>query len=568
MAKIWERAYGPNRFNRKIILLSAVGIAVAVGHKGLSLDSSDRGIPDSTTSEPKSLRSQIEKTDGLPLINNDDEATADGEHATDGEPIEKSGEEREPNDSPAALERPSAPDYESLNVDTNVPSESGPDVSPPYVDVLNPTAPFLSLSRDRYVTISVQVHDSGKIREVTIDGEIVEENSSGLYSTHVKLTDDGENFVEIVATDEAANVNRNTVGFWLDTQPPEVTVKTPLDGATIEAGKITVRGTIRDAKPRLGRGTLTVLVNGVPAVVRGESWKAPLDVVASTDSIRIEATDHAGNRMPPRSLSLRVEAPPATLDGFTFLWRNPHGLDEYRHNATGIVMVSLPGGRFSMGSRSEYSTSKNERPRREVEVDPFLMAKYEVSQEEWLKVMGRNPSKFRDNPNLPVEEVSWFDCQKFCVESQLALPTEAEWEYACRAGTNTPFAFGTIVDSHEMNYDGRHPFGKAKAGVYRERTVPVGQFRPNNFGLHNLHGNVLEWCADVYSENFYKHPHSRAKNPRCKNDPVLEGDTGRYVARGGSWSHDGLYCRSAARHGLTPSRRSPTIGVRPVYRLR
>ena len=119
-----------------------------------------------------------------------------------------------------------------------------------------------------------------------------------------------------------------------------------------------------------------------------------------------------------------------------------------------------------------------------------------------------------------------------------------------------------------MNYDGRVPYGEAEPGEYREQTVPVDYFRPNNFGLFNLHGNVLEWCDDIYSEGFYKHPESRAKNPRCKDGSLYAQGSERYVVRGGSWSHEGVYCRSAFRHGLAPSRRSPTVGFRPVYRLR
>ncbi len=178
---------------------------------------------------------------------------------------------------------------------------------------------------------------------------------------------------------------------------------------------------------------------------------------------------------------------------FESLGRNEQGYPEYRHRPTGIVFVALPRGTFDMGSpETESGRGGNEGPVHKVRLSPFLIAKYEVSQAEWKKVMGDNPSAFKDD-TLLVEQVSWDDCQEFCTKTGLSLPTEAQWEYACRAGTSGPFAgTGNLDDMgwHRKNSGGR-------------RTHPVGEKKPNQFGLHDMHGNVWEWCEDVLNLDFY-----------------------------------------------------------------
>jgi formylglycine-generating enzyme required for sulfatase activity len=139
------------------------------------------------------------------------------------------------------------------------------------------------------------------------------------------------------------------------------------------------------------------------------------------------------------------------------------------------------------------------------------------------------------------------------------LPTEAEWEYACRAGTLTPFHFGTELNAQQANCDGNHPYGTTTRGPYLGRTCPVGQYPANAWGLHDLHGNIWEWCADWYSEDYYRSGEN--KDPQ---GPV--SGEGR-VLRGGSWINIARHCRAAVRRRLAPTNRSNRIGFRVCLRL-
>src|SRR5262249_26689915 len=133
----------------------------------------------------------------------------------------------------------------------------------------------------------------------------------------------------------------------------------------------------------------------------------------------------------------------------------------------------------------------------------FFLGVHQVTQAQWQMVMGSKPSRFKGE-NLPVERVSWDDCQEFCKRlaerdgKRYRLPTEAEWGYACRAGTATPFPFGETISPDQANYGGYYTYGKGKEGVYRQKTTPVGSFPANAWGLFDMHGNVYEWCEDWY----------------------------------------------------------------------
>jgi formylglycine-generating enzyme required for sulfatase activity len=181
-----------------------------------------------------------------------------------------------------------------------------------------------------------------------------------------------------------------------------------------------------------------------------------------------------------------------------------------------LEMVKIPAGSFLMGLMGteeaevirwgkEYETDifKWEMPQHRVNLQEFYLGKYPVTQEQYQAIMEHNPSHFKDNPNNPVEKVSWNGAQKFCqklndkTKKNYRLPSEAEWEYACRAGTTTSFYFGETISTDQANYDGNYIFGKGKRGVYRQKTTPVGSFPANKFGLYDLHGNVWEWCEDV-----------------------------------------------------------------------
>jgi formylglycine-generating enzyme required for sulfatase activity len=215
-----------------------------------------------------------------------------------------------------------------------------------------------------------------------------------------------------------------------------------------------------------------------------------------------------------------------------------------------MEFVLIRPGSFTMGSDVGH---KDEIPVHKVTLtQPFYLGKYEVTQEQWEKVMGGNPSVFKGT-NLPVENVSWNDCQSFLAELQrktgrkFALPTEAQWEYACRAGTTTTFSFGddeTTLAEHAWY-----------AANSDRKTHPVGQKKPNAWGLYDMHGNVFEWCADWYTESY---PKEDATNP-------LGGASGeRRVIRGGAWLYIPDNLRSADRSFSPPGYRVNEYGLRCV----
>jgi formylglycine-generating enzyme required for sulfatase activity len=185
-----------------------------------------------------------------------------------------------------------------------------------------------------------------------------------------------------------------------------------------------------------------------------------------------------------------------------------------------------------------------------------LIGVYPVTQGQWQAVMGGNPSRFPDRDDHPVEAVSWSDSQAFCTRLGQAegrayrLPTEAEWEHACRAGTATPFHFGAALTTDQANYNGVS--GTHGQGLQRERTTPVGSFPPNAWGLYDMHGNVWEWCADWYAA----YP-----GGDCV-DPVGPSDGSKRVVRGGSWLGSARLCRSACRTKFTPASSFGYIGCR------
>jgi len=229
--------------------------------------------------------------------------------------------------------------------------------------------------------------------------------------------------------------------------------------------------------------------------------------------------------------------------------------------APGVRMdfVWIPAGTFRMGSpASEKDRRDNEGPVHEVQITKgFWLGKYEVTQEQWQGVMGSNPSGFNGNSRLPVEQVSWNDIQGFIGKLRgpgYRLPTEAEWEYACRAGTTTPFNTGNCLSTSQANYNGNYPYSGCSKGEYRQKTTPVGSFAANAWGLHDMHGNVWEWCSDWYGENYY------ASSPGV--DPRGPSSGTARVLRGGSWDYYARYCRSAFRIRGTPDSRFSLIGFR------
>ena len=243
-------------------------------------------------------------------------------------------------------------------------------------------------------------------------------------------------------------------------------------------------------------------------------------------------------------------------------------------NGITLDMVAIPGGTFLMGSSpNEKYSFDDEHPQHQVTVPPFFMGKYPITQAQWKEVASRtdlkverdldlNPAYFKDRPDSdrrPVEQVNWYDAVEFCARLSILtgreyrLPSEAEWEYACRAGTTTPFYFGETITGELANYDA-------------SETTPVGQFTPNAFGLYDMHGNVWEWCADTWHDNYDGAPsdgsvwldnnqeenidaeNSLESTEKADSAGSLQDENNLYsVMRGGSWSTYPYNCRSALR---------------------
>jgi formylglycine-generating enzyme required for sulfatase activity len=245
-------------------------------------------------------------------------------------------------------------------------------------------------------------------------------------------------------------------------------------------------------------------------------------------------------------------------------------------NGVQLEMVAIPEGNFIMGSPAdEPERRENESPQHEVTIAPFYMGKYPVTQAQWQAVAALpqinrelkvEPSYFKGK-NLPVEGVSWYDTQEFCdrlsrkTGKPYRLPSEAEWEYACRAGTTTPFHFGETITSELANYDANYTYGSGVKGTYREKTTEVGSFGvANAFGLYDMHGLVWEWCADHWHENY----DGATTNGSAWIDSGSDNDNRLRLLRGGSWCDNPANCRCAIRYTFYPDFNHYYIGFRVV----
>ena len=248
----------------------------------------------------------------------------------------------------------------------------------------------------------------------------------------------------------------------------------------------------------------------------------------------------------------------------SILKREKHPAEYFTEDlGNGVIldMVYVPGGTFMMGSpKTEKQKPNNEGPQHQVTVRAFFMGKYLVTQQQWEAVMGNNPSRFK-GASRPVEMVNWNDAVEFCQKlsqktgRDYRLPSEAEWEYACRAGTTTPFSFGETITTDLANYNGDSTYGNAPKGKFRRETTDVGIFPPNAFGLYDMHGNVWEWCADYGHKNYNGAPTDGSAW-------TSGGNSGKRLLRGGDWYFNPKNCRSAFRFYFEPDRRFHNIGFR------
>jgi sulfatase modifying factor 1 len=283
---------------------------------------------------------------------------------------------------------------------------------------------------------------------------------------------------------------------------------------------------------------------------RARECGASLGNLGSTAPAKATTTASAGS-------SLAIERPP---------WASGAGKDAFGQFAEIEVAKVvqrfrwIAPGRFLMGSPTDEPERLNDEVQHEVMLSSaFWLADTACTQALWQAVTGAKPSYFKGDARNPVENVSWNDVQAFLHQLnrrvpglQARLPSEAEWEYACRAGTTTPFSFGHKVTPEQVNYNGDFPYAGGEKGRYREKTVPVASLPANPWGLYEMHGNVWEWCADWYGD----YPTA----PQV--DPTGPQTGGSRVLRGGSWHRFGRYARCALRSRNRPDLRGQSVGFR------
>jgi formylglycine-generating enzyme required for sulfatase activity len=257
--------------------------------------------------------------------------------------------------------------------------------------------------------------------------------------------------------------------------------------------------------------------------------------------------------------------------------RRPLQVEGYREDlgeGVALTMVTIPAGSFLMGSpMDEPERVEHEGPQHEVTLGSFFMAQTPITQAQWRAVAGwqklerdlkPDPSQFK-GANRPVEQVSWFDALEFCrrlnqrTGQRYGLPSEAQWEYACRAGSTTPFHFGATLTPELANYNGNDAYGNGSKGTYREQTIEVASFPSNGWGLHDMHGNVWEWCADHWHDSYNFAP----GDDQPWLIPAAADDEPRLL-RGGSWYFFPRLCRSAYRFHPQPGYAYEGFGFRVV----
>ncbi|MFN6539926.1 MAG: SUMF1/EgtB/PvdO family nonheme iron enzyme [Nostoc sp. EkiNYC01] len=252
-------------------------------------------------------------------------------------------------------------------------------------------------------------------------------------------------------------------------------------------------------------------------------------------------------------------------------------------NGVSLEMVYIPDGTFMMGTEDEeierlvqkfkWDGFRTEKPQHEVTVESFFMGKYPITQAQWRRVaalpkvkrdLEADPSRFKGDKR-PVERVSWNDAVEFCdrlskyTNKQYRLPSEAEWEYACRAGTTTPFHFGDTITTELANYNGNYTYASEPKGKNRQETTQVGSFPPNSFGLYDMHGNVWEWCQDSWHESYERAPRD--------GSAWIDNGNQYQILRGGSWIYYPEVCRCASRYSYDGAERdviNDSIGFRVV----
>jgi formylglycine-generating enzyme required for sulfatase activity len=403
----------------------------------------------------------------------------------------------------------------------------------------------------------------GRVRDtspcaLTVGGDPVRVGADGTFTATLRFEQDGERAFEFVARDAVGNESRQRLQVRFDGTGPVLGCDTA-PGTALAPGEFTLAGSVRDDSK------CEVRLDGKPVAVAGGRWSATVRIPAGQDlPVSLTARDMLGNEGAPLEFVLRGEkalvvpdwATPAPghtrldLDGKDV----PSAVVDKTTGMRFVLVPAAPQG-FTMGSpANEVDRGDDENAHPRTIGKPFWLGATEVTQAQWEKVLGQNPSKQR-GADLPVDSVSWNDCQRFLAQwnggtAGFRLPSEAEWEYACRAGTTPPFAFGASIDAAQVNFDGSRPYPGSARSENRKRPVAAGSLPANAFGLHEMHGNVQEWVADVHG------PY-----PAAGTETAVAGD-GKHVLRGGAWGSIGSGCRSAYRFAQLPGYSSERTGLR------
>ena len=310
----------------------------------------------------------------------------------------------------------------------------------------------------------------------------------------------------------------------------------------------------------------TATANGSP-ITRLRHSAAFLQIETADGKTQCQALQQPLALMPKQSLHIRSDREATVLAWMTRpSWAEVLGQDRYGLyadlNLNGITQRFrwIPPGVFMMGSPESEPERYDDESQHEVTLRlGYWLADTACTQALWLAVMGENPRRFNDDLNNPVDSVRWNDCQQFIQrlnglipDLAARLPTEAEWEYACRAGTTTPFSFGDNITTEQVNYNGNYPYNNGKNGEYRQKTVAVKSLSANPWGLYEMHGNVWEWCADWFGD----YPTTAVENPTGPTAGATR------VVRGGAWLIYGRFVRSAYRSRNAPDFRNFNLGFR------
>ncbi|MFT7662676.1 MAG: sulfatase modifying factor 1 [Planctomycetota bacterium] len=348
----------------------------------------------------------------------------------------------------------------------------------------------------------------------------------------------------------SATTTLNAAVNKLDNQPPSLQTATPSSGPFLLSDQPTVRLVFDEALSAAS-------IAGQSLSITGKIAEGRLSLSGAMSELPWKVTDLFGNSKEGiLRVSLTKERAPSGWNAVGQSVGEDGWFETVVDPKSGIVFKLIPSGTFLMGSpESEESRGSDETQHWVKITKPFYMAETETTQEQWRKVMGTSPSHFSGS-NRPVEQVSWTEAKEFCEKIGGVLPTESQWEYACRAGTSTPFSFGATISTSQANYNGNYTYGSGEKGSYREKTTDVRSFSANGWGLFDMHGNVWEWCSDGFGD----YPSGSRSSPA--RDPKGSSSASSRMLRGGCWYYDPRYLRAAYRGYSGPGGGNYFLGFR------